>query len=161
VTFLKDFRNSLFGQQFLMRTDHASLKWLKNFKTPERMIAQWISIVDMYDFEIEHRRGSLHQNADGLSRIPIKCKCSNYSCPDCNLPNADLGSENLNPEVKANIEEFSEKESLHSDLGIFPIEAVYTSEISNWVNNWSPDQLRQWQDEDNNIGKFKRLKSTL
>jgi hypothetical protein len=134
---------------------------MKNFKTPEGMIARWISIVDMYDFEIEHRRGSLHQNADGLSRILIKRKCSNDSCPDYNLPNADLGSEKLNPEVKANIEEFPEKESLHSDLGIFPIEAVYTSEISNWVDNWGPDQLRQWQDEDNNTGKFKTFKTTL
>ena len=155
VTFLKHFRNYLFGQKFLLRTDHASLKWLKNFKKPEGMIARWISIVDMYDFDIEHRRGVLHQNADGLSRIPVKRKCSNDKCPDCNFQDPDFGTDNLISEVEAEMEEFSDKEFLHSDPGIYPIQAVDTSEISNWVEIWGPEQIKDWQNEDNNIGKFK------
>ena len=35
VTFVKQFRHYLYGRPFLVRTDHASLIWLKNFKEPE------------------------------------------------------------------------------------------------------------------------------
>ena len=89
----------------------------------KEMIARWISIVDLYDFDIEHRRGVLHQNADGLSRIPVKRKCSNDKCPDCNFPDPDFGTDNLVSEVEAEMEEYP-----------YPIHAEDTSEISNWVD---------------------------
>lgn len=108
----------------------------------------------------KNERG-LHKNVDGLSRILIKRKCSNEKCPDCNFEDTHFGIRNLNPEVKAEWEEFPDKESLHSDWEIYPIEAVNISEISTWAEIWGPYQIKEWQDEDNNIGKFKRLKSTL
>ena len=39
-------------------------------KTPEPMgqLARWITLLEQYDFAIEHRSGSRHGNADGLSR---------------------------------------------------------------------------------------------
>ena len=82
MIFLCQFRHYLYGQKFILRTDHASLKWLKNFKNPEGVIARWISIIDTYDMEIQHRKGSQHKNADGLSRTP-KRKCKRENCPDC------------------------------------------------------------------------------
>ena len=53
-----------------MRTDHASLKWLVNFREPEGMLARWLSVLSSYDFETQQRKGALHSNADGLSRQP-------------------------------------------------------------------------------------------
>jgi len=50
-----------------MRTDHHSLKWLKTFKQPEGILARWIETLSEYDYEIEHRPGRLHSNADALS----------------------------------------------------------------------------------------------
>ena len=38
----------------MVRTDHASLRWLLNFKDPEGMLARWLSVLDTYDFEIVH-----------------------------------------------------------------------------------------------------------
>lgn len=39
------------------------------------MLARWLSFLETYDFEIKHRKGSLHGNADGLSRRPSRrCK---------------------------------------------------------------------------------------
>lgn len=136
VTFLKHFRNYLFGQNFLLRTDHASLKWLKNFKNPEGMIARWISIVDMYDFEIEHRRGTLHLNADGLSRIPVKRKCTREKCPDCDSPEHLANNHGLNLEVVAEEGKFPHEESKYSEQGIYPVQAIdNTSDVSNWVES--------------------------
>ena len=48
VTFVKHFRHYLWGKRFLIRTDHSSLKWLKNFKNPEGMVARWIATLDSY-----------------------------------------------------------------------------------------------------------------
>ena len=45
------------------------------------MLARWLSVLGIYDFEIQHRPGNLHGNADGLSRRFRSCK--RESCPDC------------------------------------------------------------------------------
>jgi hypothetical protein len=78
VVFLKQFRHFLWGRKFTLRTDHSSLKWLRNFKEAEGMFARWISTLDTYNFEIQHRKGSLHVNADALSRrcCREKCECT-------------------------------------------------------------------------------------
>ena len=72
VHFIKYFRHYLYGHKFLVRTDHSSLKWLMHFKNPENQLARWLDILSQYDFEIEHRPGRLHRNADALSRVPCK-----------------------------------------------------------------------------------------
>lgn len=61
VTFLRQFKHYLLGRKILLRTDHASLRWLRNFKEPEGMLARWLSIVDTFDIEIQHRPGTKHQ----------------------------------------------------------------------------------------------------
>jgi hypothetical protein len=46
-------------------------------KNPEGQIARWFEILAAYDFEIEHRAGRSHANADAMSRRPChKEKCS-------------------------------------------------------------------------------------
>lgn len=82
VRFVKYFSHYLWGRPFLVRSDHSSLKWLKNFKQPEGMVARWIATLDTYDFQIEHRKGASHGNADGLSRIPRRC-CQREECSQC------------------------------------------------------------------------------
>ncbi|GBM80129.1 Retrovirus-related Pol polyprotein from transposon 297 [Araneus ventricosus] len=80
VKSIEHFHHYLYGQKFLLRTDHASLRWLLNFKEPEGQIARWIQRLQEYDFEIQHRKGTSHGNADALSRRPCgeSCKhCSN------------------------------------------------------------------------------------
>ena len=39
----------------------------------------------------------------------------------------------------AEMEEFSDKEFLYSDPGIYPIQGVDTSEFSNWIEIWGPE----------------------
>ncbi|GFW58047.1 retrovirus-related Pol polyprotein from transposon 17.6 [Trichonephila clavipes] len=73
------FHPYLYDRRFLLRTDHASLTWLLNFKNSEGQIARWIQRLQKYDIEIRHRKGSAHGNADALSRrlCPESCKyCS-------------------------------------------------------------------------------------
>ena len=79
VRAVKHFRMYLWGRPFLLRTDHASLRWLINFKDPEGMLARWISVLDVYDFDIQHRAGNKHANADGLTRIECT-QCKRHEC---------------------------------------------------------------------------------
>uniref|UniRef100_A0A3P9LUG1 Gypsy retrotransposon integrase-like protein 1 n=1 Tax=Oryzias latipes TaxID=8090 RepID=A0A3P9LUG1_ORYLA len=67
---VKHFRTYLLGTRFTLRTDHASLTWLLNFRQPEGQVARWIEVLQEYDFSIHHRPGQQHANADALSRRP-------------------------------------------------------------------------------------------
>ena len=70
VYFVKYFRHYLYAQKFTARTDHASLRWLTNFKNPEGQVARWLEVLSTFSMTIEHSPGRLHGNADGLSRKP-------------------------------------------------------------------------------------------
>ena len=72
VFFLKQYRCYLLGRHIKIRTDHAALRWLKNTPEPIGQQARWLEIMEEYDYEIIHRAGRLHQNADALSRYPCK-----------------------------------------------------------------------------------------
>ncbi|GBM87210.1 Retrovirus-related Pol polyprotein from transposon 297 [Araneus ventricosus] len=75
VKSIEHFHHYLYGRKFLLRTDHASLIWLLNFREPDGQIARWIQRLQEYDFEIQHRKGTSHGNADALSRRPCKESC--------------------------------------------------------------------------------------
>ena len=42
------------------------LTWLRNFKEPEGQLARWLERLQELDFEIVHRRGKKHTNADAF-----------------------------------------------------------------------------------------------
>ena len=60
--FVEHFRVYLYGRRFKVRTDHASLKWLKNFQKAEGMVMRWITYLDTFDIEWVHRAGRSHGN---------------------------------------------------------------------------------------------------
>ena len=72
VTFVHLYRPYLICRKFTLRTDHGSLTWLRNFKEPESQLARWLEQLQELNFEIVHRRGRSHQNADALSRLPCR-----------------------------------------------------------------------------------------
>jgi len=79
VDSLKFFRHYLLGRKFLIRTDHASLKWLMSFRELEGQLARWLERLQQFDFEVIHRKGLSHKNADGLSRR----MCETENCQYC------------------------------------------------------------------------------
>ena len=72
VTFVRFFKQYLLGRNFLIRTDHSCLRWLRHTPEPIGQQARWCSILEEFDFEIEHRPGKSHGNADALSRRPCR-----------------------------------------------------------------------------------------
>ena len=70
VKMVKHFDVYLRGPTFLVRTDHASLKYIKTVQ-PTSVPAQffrWIMSLEEYSYQIQIRKGVLHGNADGMSR---------------------------------------------------------------------------------------------
>ncbi|GFX69652.1 retrovirus-related Pol polyprotein from transposon opus [Trichonephila clavipes] len=76
---VEHFHPYLYGRRFLLRTDHASLTWLLNFKNLKVQIARWIQRLQEYDMEICHTKGSAHGNAEALSKRPYSESCKHCS----------------------------------------------------------------------------------
>jgi len=65
---LKQFRQYILGVNFTLRTDHEPLRYLQSLKDPPAQMGRWLDRLQDYTFTVEHRPGSQHGNADGLSR---------------------------------------------------------------------------------------------
>ena len=128
VVGVKRFKPYLSGRKFLLRTDHASLKWLIQFKDPEGMLARWIATLSAFDFDVEHRPGVRHGNADGLSRIPRR-RCKRDDCDDCGK---------LEHPMRISV--------------VQPSNSTSQSPNCNWLEEFSIDQIRDWQAGDTDIG---------
>ena len=70
IYFVKQFKAYLYGREVLIRTDHASLKYIKQLRDPSEQFMRWIERLEEMQYTIEIRAGRLHCNADGLSRLP-------------------------------------------------------------------------------------------
>ena len=111
VTFTHHFRHYLLGRKFLLRTDHGSLRWLFNFKDPRGQVARWLEALSQYSFDIQHRPGRNHQNADSLSR-------KDYEGSDCahNATDAETCLDCW--QTKEDWKEFTEEVDNVVDLGV-------------------------------------------
>ena len=63
------FRPYIYGSKCIIRTDHASLQWLFR-QNADGMTFRMVQKLQEYDYQIVHRPGDKHCNADGLSRRP-------------------------------------------------------------------------------------------
>ena len=68
VQALKWFRPYIWGTEFVVRTDHASLRWLFR-QNADGQTFRMLQTLQEYNFKVVHRSGDKHGNADGLSRM--------------------------------------------------------------------------------------------
>ena len=61
---VKHFRSYHYGQEFNLRTDHASLMWLCRRKEPSNQVAQWLETLAEFRYTLTHRASLKHGNAD-------------------------------------------------------------------------------------------------
>lgn len=88
----------------------------------------------LYDCVIEHRPGTKHRNADALSRLT----CKRSDCPDC-TDSKQINNIQLNTLTERN----GSSNTNHAP--------------SNWVDTWSHDDHRDFQNQDVAIGPIKLL----
>lgn len=71
---LEKFRGYIEGSPIPVKiiTDHYSLKWLTNLKSPSGRLARWAVRLQQFNFEIIHRNGKDNIVPDALSRDPLQ-----------------------------------------------------------------------------------------
>lgn len=87
VLCIQKFRSYIEGMPFTVITDHASLKWLMKQKDLAGRLAKWSLKLQIFDFNIEPRKGSANVVPDALSRIQlVEITCPVGSTIDLNHP---------------------------------------------------------------------------
>ena len=81
---MEHFRIYLIGSRFLLRTDHASIQWLTRFRDANGQNARWQERLAEFDYEVQHRPGRHHSNADTLSRL---CEINTVTAENQWMPN--------------------------------------------------------------------------
>ena len=100
-----------------------------NFKAPEGQLARWIEQLQQYDFDVHHRAGVSHSNADALSRRP----CLQRPCNHCDrLESRDY---------------LHEKQQGANSASCQSIAASHCPDISTWTTK----DLRQAQEQDKDL----------
>lgn len=64
----KQYRCYLLGRKFKLITDHAALRWLLSLRDPSSRLTRWSLRLAEFDYDVEHKPGKKHSNADALSR---------------------------------------------------------------------------------------------
>jgi hypothetical protein len=57
-----------YGPKFRWRTDNSAIKYIKTMECPSGILDRWLTTLSDFNFQVEHRAGVKHTNADGLSR---------------------------------------------------------------------------------------------
>lgn len=80
---LEKFRGYIEGSVIPVKiiTDHYSLKWLVNIKSPSGRLARWAVRLQQFNFVIEHRKGKDNIVPDALSRDPVELAAVGQTIP--------------------------------------------------------------------------------
>ncbi|GBG41400.1 hypothetical protein CBR_g77296, partial [Chara braunii] len=70
VSALKHWKHFLLGRHFKIFSDHSTLQWLKSQGELNDKLARYIQFIDLFDFELKHKKGCYNKVADALSRRP-------------------------------------------------------------------------------------------
>ena len=122
---LKRFRCYLYGQKFVLYTDHRALSYLLTQTHANAMLAFWAETILDYDFEIRHRPGISMVLEDTLSRIYDP---SILSLEKKSYPGKDLGSFIKERFAKIFVDDQQEREKLIAEahsLGHFGVNIIF------------------------------------
>ena len=110
---MRHFRPYLWGKMFTVHTDHQALKWLYNTKdTNDRLYRWFIKLAhEGYDYNVVHRPGKDHANADGMSRL--MCKMDHTCNLIVNVEDDDSDSQS---------DECSDVDDVNNDVAATPLQ---------------------------------------
>ena len=158
VHFAKHFRPYIYGREVLIRTDHASLRFIKTLKDPNDQFARWIMRLEEMNYTIETRRGVLHANADGLSRLGCggkRCICDGVSRLEAVGNVEDSYRDHGLPLYHEKNQEDEEIKSLQTELNKPMVSAAVFGKL------WTQTEMRNSQLADPDIAQILEAKETL
>ncbi|KAK8785533.1 hypothetical protein V5799_008101 [Amblyomma americanum] len=114
---VKHFRCYLYGRKFKLVTDCHPLKWVMSVRDPSSRLARWNLHLQEYCFEVEHKSGKTHLNADALSRTAAVAAIDEFVPV---VDPAELRTEQCkDPDLKRIIESLEGAPSHPEQLGYF------------------------------------------
>ena len=75
-----------YGKPFKWRTDNNALKAIRTMDCPSGIVERWLNTLADFNFDVEHRAGTKHTNADGLSRSNVPNSYDNHELHDLEEP---------------------------------------------------------------------------
>ena len=134
VRAVKHFDVYLRGPEFTIRTDHASLQFIKTLtQVPDQMF-RWILFLEQYAYEIQVRAGVDHANADTLSRIP----CNGKIC------------------ICDKVEEYEQRAKTKvGQVHDLPDTSI---NVIKFLPRWEPTQIAKYQSEDPDLKRIYQAK---
>ena len=96
VESIKHFRPYLWGRKFTVITDHSALRWLHTMKDSiaggaSSRLTRWALRLQEYRFDVQHKPGKLHQDADAISRL-VGCITPQLHGPEEEVKTVTSGS---------------------------------------------------------------------
>lgn len=104
---IRKMRPYLEGYEFLVVTDHLSLKWLNSIDNPTGRLARWALELQQHKFTVHYRKGKQNVVADALSRQPLQL-----------LQRAVVDAKEVCPWVRKRMEEVRKNPQKFSDYSI-------------------------------------------
>ncbi|MES9902577.1 MAG: reverse transcriptase family protein [Sedimenticola sp.] len=142
---IKAYHDYLAHHRFSVVTDHKALKWLNSIKDTNSRLGRWALHLQQYDFEIVHKAGRVHNNADALSRRP-------YETP---LP-IKIPADNTPSVSPVEVQPASLTHAKHIQV-TFEYDTTHTVESIETLDNPLPEQNNKDGDsEGQDIGKLQR-----
>ncbi|GBG79339.1 hypothetical protein CBR_g29489 [Chara braunii] len=73
-------KHHLLGRHFKVYSDHQTLQWIKTQTDLSPTLTRWLHDIDVYNFELKHKKGCYNCVADALSRHPefLTCLVDSY-----------------------------------------------------------------------------------
>ena len=65
---IRQYHVYLSDRPFTVITDHAALQYIQNYKLNSGRLCRWSVFLQQYRYTVKYKKGSLHKNADSLSR---------------------------------------------------------------------------------------------
>ncbi|GBG77106.1 hypothetical protein CBR_g23431 [Chara braunii] len=100
---LDHWKHYLLGCHFKVFSDHETLKWIKMQTTLSPTLLRWFHEIDIFDFELRHKKGCYNRVADALSRYPEYMTCL--------------------------VKSYDLRKKLKEDLGAFTVGGCYVSPV--------------------------------
>ena len=152
--FVDHYSQYLKGNFFIVRSDHASLRYIYTLKEPKSRVARWLEFFSGYNFEIQHRAGVKSGNCDALSRCKnvVTCNCPVTPLPCGPCPNCEADMHRIHAQLIEEDENDSDtvritRESLRSNKKTPNTDHSTLQELS-----YSPAEIRAKQLADSNLG---------
>lgn len=154
----RKFKSYLWGRRSKLRTDNAAVSYMTTLKEPENQLARWLEELSPYHFELVHRAGRSHNNADSLSRRPCRQCGRKEQDADPGPPGPQAAVEdgtNTGPTSCSLVAHSRDKPSVAGTCAVITRQQRATEESPVqplWLDGWDHLEMRDSQLRDPEIG---------